>query len=130
MASMGSHSSSSAAALLQSIYTTIWPQVHAKLKGILSTPIQATICNDQTKKYCLTKLHFPLHSTSLLQPFQVSRSAPLEVRKQVIHLSFDIVQKLLGFTFKRNLESSLSGFPSIIHGLCMLIDPVFIVNVN
>ena len=44
----------------QSIYTTIWPQVHAKLKGILSTPIQATICNDQTKKYCLTKLHFPL----------------------------------------------------------------------
>ena len=88
MASMGSQHSSSAAALLQSIYTTIWPQVHAKLKGILSTPIQATICNDQTKKYCLTKLHFPLHY------FRKSFS-PLEVRKQVIHLSFDIVQKLL-----------------------------------
>ena len=96
MASMGSHSSSSAAALLQSIYTTIWPQVHAKLKGILSTPIQATICNDQTKKYCLTKLHFPLHYF----PSPTFPTSPLEVRKQVIHLSFDIVQKLLGFTFK------------------------------
>ena len=31
--------------------------MHAKLKGILSTPIQATICNDQTKRHCLTKLH-------------------------------------------------------------------------
>ena len=66
--------------------STIWPQVHAKLKGILSTPIQATICNDQTKKYCLTKLHFS--PSGLTQLFFFS---PLEVRKQVIHLSFDTV---------------------------------------
>ena len=35
---------------------------------ILSTPIQATICNDQTQRHCLTKLHV------VVIPFQQSVS--------------------------------------------------------
>lgn len=101
--------------------------MHAKLKGILSTPIQATICNDQTKRHCLTKLHVqPVKDPPFTLASPVQWRSNYQIQSMSISwqalchstwLSLEKVQKVLKFPdhFKSDCLFDLGFRPKVNH---------------